>query len=151
LLAINLLSFFKKDSALKLETLKVGGPENMELVTKLYQSQEYIDQQTAAIDQALAQINMADNMPNLNEDLVENNNDDILVEETKNQSIIDELDNIKSSSSIYGKEDARFTILEYSELLCPYCKRHSDQLTLESVIKKFPNEVNTIFRNFIVH
>jgi len=155
LLAINLLSFFKKDNALKLETMKVGGPENMELVTKLYQSQEYIDQQTAAIDQALAQINMADSIPNendllLDEDSIENENNDE-IEETKNQSIIDELDNIKSSSSIYGKEDARFTILEYSELLCPYCKRHSDQLTLESVIKKFPNEVNTIFRNFIVH
>jgi hypothetical protein len=52
-LALNLLlllyvSFFKRD-ALWLETLKVGGSSNMQLVQKLYSSDGYKQQQQAAI------------------------------------------------------------------------------------------------------
>lgn len=57
LLVLNLLFalffFFKKDSALKLEELKVGGIENMKKVEQLYNSDLYKDQQTSAIDQFL--------------------------------------------------------------------------------------------------
>jgi hypothetical protein len=57
---LSLLSFFKKDTSWELETLKVGGSENMKLVQKLYESEDYMAQQTAAIDQALAQIGLAE-------------------------------------------------------------------------------------------
>jgi len=92
ILVINLFSFFKKDNALKLETLKVGGPENMELVTKLYQSQEYIDQQTAAIDQALAQINMMNTMTEeeINQMMMEQTNQTgMMVEWNEDQMVIE--------------------------------------------------------------
>ncbi|MFA7718152.1 MAG: hypothetical protein WC875_05540, partial [Candidatus Absconditabacterales bacterium] len=61
LLVLNLLllvyiAFFKRDS-LRLESLKVGGPENMTLVQQLYQSDSYKQQQTAAIQQVLDQMN----------------------------------------------------------------------------------------------
>lgn len=46
-----LLNVFKKDSALKLEELKVGGPENMKKVVELYNSDIYKEQQTAAIQE----------------------------------------------------------------------------------------------------
>jgi len=62
ILVLNILSFFKKDSAIYLETLKVGGPENMEMVKQLYKSETYVSQQTMAIEQALSQINMMNNM-----------------------------------------------------------------------------------------
>jgi len=45
-------SFFKKD-AIRLETLKVGWAANMAKVEKLYNSDSYKQQQTAAIDQVL--------------------------------------------------------------------------------------------------
>ncbi len=146
ILILNIISLFKKDAAWKLETMKVGGPENMKLVEQLYSSESYISQQTMAIEQALAQIK-SDNNPSIEpEDNIQDQDSD-----EKNQNILEQLNKIKDSGIVYGKESARFTILEYSELLCPYCKRHSDQWTLEAVIKKYPNEVNTIFRNFIVH
>ncbi|MCK9466997.1 MAG: thioredoxin domain-containing protein [Candidatus Absconditabacterales bacterium] len=139
ILLLNIANLFKKD-ARTLETLKVGGSSNMKKIEQLYSSPEYISQQTMSIDQALSQMNIDENLNN-------NGLDDALVSET----IINKLEEIKSSGVDYGAESARFTILEYSELLCPYCKRHSEQGTIEEVIKKYPDEVNTIFRNFIVH
>lgn len=61
LLAINLLlliyiGFFKKD-AMRLETMKVGGAENMTLVQQLYNSDMYKSQQTQAIQQVLSSLN----------------------------------------------------------------------------------------------
>jgi hypothetical protein len=57
MLVLSILSFFRKDSARNLETTKVGGVENMATVQELYKSDSYKAQQSAAIDQALAQIN----------------------------------------------------------------------------------------------
>ena len=61
LLALNVLllayvAFFKHD-AVRLETMKVGGPANMTLVQQLYNSDMYKTQQTQAIQQVLSSIN----------------------------------------------------------------------------------------------
>lgn len=56
-----------------------------------------------------------------------------------------------ASTPIRGDENARFTIVEYTELLCPYCQRHSQAGTINSVIEQFPGEVNSISRHFIIH
>jgi len=56
-----------------------------------------------------------------------------------------------ASAPIRGDENARFTIVEYTELLCPYCQRHSQQWTINAVIDQFPGEVNSISRHFIIH
>lgn len=161
MLVLNVLSFFKKDSARNLETIKVGWVENMEAVQKLYKSDSYISQQSAAIDQALSQVGLNvdtteptdvdNNIGDTNNIEDVNNVEDTNVWGDVNQEMIDNLGNIKSSAIIHGDENARFTILEYSELLCPYCKRQSDQWTINSVLEKYPSEVNSIFRNFIVH
>jgi uncharacterized protein YpmS len=57
LLALNFLlvayiAFFKKD-AYRLETLKVGGSENMNMAQQLYQSDAYIQQNKASLEQYL--------------------------------------------------------------------------------------------------
>ena len=56
-----------------------------------------------------------------------------------------------ASTPIRGDANARFTIIEYTELLCPYCQRHSQQGTLNSVMEQFPGEVNSVSRHFIIH
>ena len=153
MLVINIFTFVKKDSAWNLETIKVGGVENMEAVQKLYQSDSYIAQQGAAINQALAQIWVNKEEPtNLNVD--ENSDTNVEEEniaENANTDMISKLDEIKKTSIVHGNKNARFTILEYSELLCPFCKRQSSQWTINKVLEKYPSEVNAIFRNFIVH
>ena len=64
LLAVNLLlmiyiAFFKRD-AYRLETLKVGGRENMQMATQLYKSDIYIQQQKSTLEQYLTSIEQAD-------------------------------------------------------------------------------------------
>lgn len=58
LLALNILvgayvAFFKQD-AYSLETLKVGGRENMKMAIQLYKSDTYIQQQKTTLEQILA-------------------------------------------------------------------------------------------------
>jgi hypothetical protein len=72
MLILSILSFFKKDNARDLETTKVGGVENMDAVQELYTSDSYKEQQGAAIDQALAQINTEIDLGNKPTDIEEN-------------------------------------------------------------------------------
>lgn len=159
-LVLSILAFFRKDSARNLETTKVGGIENMAAVQELYKSDSYKAQQSAAIDQALAQINPQVNLDNepsddldLEEDIewdpkdVNEDSDDAEV----NNTMISKLEKIKDSTVVHGNKNARFTILEYSEFLCPFCKRQSNWGTINTVLEKYDGEVNAVFRNFIVH
>ena len=52
---------------------------------------------------------------------------------------------------VRGDANARFTIVEYTELLCPFCQRHSQAWTINSVMEQFPWEVNSVSRHFIIH
>lgn len=61
------------------------------------------------------------------------------------------VNNMLASTPVRGDENARFTIVEYTELLCPYCQRHSQQWTINTVLDQFPGEVNSVSRHFIIH
>ena len=61
------------------------------------------------------------------------------------------VENLLTTAPVHGDKDARFTILEYSELLCGYCQRQSVNGTIDAVMAEFPGEVNSIHRHFIVH
>ena len=53
---------------------------------------------------------------------------------------------IEKDGYIMGKKNARITIIEYSDMLCPFCKRHYNAQTIENLVKKYPNDVNMMFR-----
>ena len=61
------------------------------------------------------------------------------------------VEDMLKSTPIRGDENARFTIIEYTELLCPFCQRHSQQGTINAVMEQFPGEVNSVSRHFIIH
>lgn len=128
-------------SARNLEITKAGGKENWTLLKKIYTNEDYITQQTNAIESTIEQFK------NISyEDSTENN-------ETANQNqdvsaIVEEL---LATAPVRWNKDARFTIIEYTELLCPYCQRHSTNKTIETVMEKFPGEVNSISRHYIIH
>ncbi len=54
-LVFGVLNFMKQDSALELEEMKVGWSANLEKVMQLYESDFYKEQQSAAIQQFMAQ------------------------------------------------------------------------------------------------
>jgi protein-disulfide isomerase len=130
---------FVKMSAVGLETMKSGGAENFANIQKIWNSEQYKTAQAQGIQQALASLNTP--------------TQDTANDATPSATTIDKakIDGIKKSGYVKGKANARITILEYSEFLCPYCKRQSDSKTIEQVVAKYPNDVNTLFRNYIVH
>lgn len=58
---------------------------------------------------------------------------------------------LKEKGVIRWNKDAKITILEFTELLCPYCKRQSNEWIIESLLNKYPDDVNSISKFFIVH
>jgi protein-disulfide isomerase len=61
------------------------------------------------------------------------------------------VEDMLANAPVRGNKDARFTIVEYTELLCPFCQRHSQAGTINSVLEQFPEEVNSVSRHFIIH
>ncbi len=53
---------------------------------------------------------------------------------------------INENDWIFGNPDAPITIFEFSDIDCPFCSRLHP--TLEEVVKKYPNDVNWVYRQF---
>lgn len=119
------------------EIMKVWWQENWDMIEKIYKNDTYIAQQTQAIDEAIAEIDGSYNedttVPQWNEDVA---------------AIVEDL---LAKAPVRGDKNARFTIIEYTELLCPYCQRHSYNRTIETVMEQFPGEVNSVSRHYIIH
>lgn len=141
-LGINLLlmiyvAFFKRD-AFRLETLKVGGPENMSLVQKLYESDSYKQQQKSAIEQVLGSVGTTAPTAQPTQDTT------ATAPATAGDAA--KFAAIEKDGYIKGDKNARITVIEYSDILCPFCKRHYNAQTVENLLKKYPNDVNMVFR-----
>jgi len=44
-----------------------------------------------------------------------------------------------------GPEDARITVIEFSDFQCPFCRRGAK--TMEDVLKEYPKDVKLVFKN----
>lgn len=145
LLIVNLLltiyvGFFKRD-AVWLETLKSGGSDNFKLVQELYTSDSYKDQQTQTLNQILWSMGDTDNTAGAPTDTAPSNDADVATLDK------DTIDSLLKDVYIQWKEDARYLLIEYSDLLCPFCQRHYNDQTLEKVVAKYPNDVALVFKN----
>ena len=123
-----------------LEIMKVGWEENWEQIEKIYKSKSYIDQQTQAIDATIAEFEW-NNQYGEEWDTATQWNEDV-------SAIVE---NLLATAPVRGDKNARFTIIEYTELLCPFCQRHSTNWTIEAVMDQFPGEINSISRHYIIH
>ena len=87
-------------------------------------------------------------------DLNKNANEEIetILEDDQSQKISAEnLAKLKDKWVIRWPQKAKITIVEFTELLCPYCQRQSQQWTITSAIRQFSGQVNSISRPFIIH
>lgn len=143
--------------------LSAGGEANFERMNKVYQSDAYVEYATQNAEQAEAYFGLnevsdedtIDTDDTINSDDTDSTNSN---ESIYNFSMIAWWDEIKTvvedmlaSSPVRGDANARFTIVEYTELLCPYCQRHSQAWTINSTIEEFPGEINSISKSFIIH
>lgn len=58
----------------------------------------------------------------------------------------DQITAVLSGTYRHGKDDATIVIVEYSDLLCPYCQRHYNDKTLENIVAA-QADVAMVFKN----
>ena len=109
----------------------------MTLVQKLYESDSYKQQQKSAIEQVLGTTTDTTTTPTV---------DDTTTAPTATAGDAAKFAAIEKDGYIKGNKNARITIIEYSDMLCPFCKRHYNAQTVENLIAKYPNDVNMVFR-----
>lgn len=140
-IVISIITLAKPDGAMKLEELRAWGAENFAQILEFYESDAYKEQQTQWIQQALWQTaeptptNPTQEQPNP-------------APTAGDSSLQESIEQIISEWYIHGDPDARYTVIEYSDLECPFCKRHHQNGTLKSLIEQYPEDVNHIFRHF---
>jgi len=110
----------------------------MNMATQLYKSDMYKDQQKSTLEQIL--VSMDETAPIAEE---------VSTEDAPALTLEgDMLTNLTKGEYILGNKNARISIIEYSEFICPFCKRHYNDQTLENLVNKYPDDVNMIFKQF---
>lgn len=59
-----------------------------------------------------------------------------------------ELKAFYDTAVIDGEADAKVTVIEFSDVECPFCQRHTNNGTLDAVKTKYEGKVNTVFAHF---
>ncbi len=137
------LAFFKAD-AVWLETLKSWGSENFNLVRQLYNSDAYKAQQKQTLEQVLSSFGSKGTTGWTAQEAAPTTAETPSEASTLSQ---DTIKSILAGAHFQGKEDAKIVLVEYSDLLCPFCKRHYNDQTMEKVVQKYPNDVALVFKN----
>jgi protein-disulfide isomerase len=59
-----------------------------------------------------------------------------------------ELEAFYDTAVIDGDADAKVTVIEFSDVECPFCQRHSNNGTIDAVKTKYAGKVNAVFAHF---
>jgi len=59
---------------------------------------------------------------------------------------IGDIREVSSEDHIRGAEDAKVTIIEYSDFECPFCKRFHP--TMQKILTDYPNDVRWVYRHY---
>jgi protein-disulfide isomerase len=72
--------------------------------------------------------------------------DNVSAQPTPAAPIIAAMRPVDETDHVRGPADAKITIIEYSDLECPFCERFHP--TMEQLIKEYPNDVRWVYRHF---
>lgn len=147
-LGINAMYIFGQSPAEKIEALKVGGAENFAMVQKLWNNDNFKQQQKVAIDAALEQMEGTDVAVDNGNEIADNSETSAADINVADDSLMAMVNEIKEDGYINGNEDARFILLEYSDFECPFCKRHSQSNTINDLMAQYDGEIAHIYRHF---
>ena len=74
---------------------------------------------------------------------------DVVVDEgavEPEEPAVGEMREVSSQDHVRGASNAKVTIIEYSDLECPFCQRFHG--TMKQVMKEYPNDVRWVYRHF---
>ena len=137
------------------EAMKVGGTENYEIVKKIYNSDAFKSQQKTSLEAAAKQMEGAAAPDAAAPDAAKPADaaapDAAKPAETAptaKKLTPDQIKKVLSTAIVKWPKDAKIMIVEYSDLQCPFCKRHSENGTLQSLIDKYPGKVAKTMKQF---
>lgn len=124
------------------EAMKVWGAENYAIVKEIYASEAFKSQQKQSLEAAKTQMAWAAVEPT---DTAQPTETQPAAAKTLTD---DQIAAIQKIGYWKGNKDARILFLEYSDLECPFCKRHHDNNTVEWLMDKYKDKIYLSFRNF---
>ena len=113
-----------------------GGEESFLKLNQFYASDAIKDNIASQIDAMIDQQAGGDNYVPTNTESPSSNLDQAAI-----QAVL-------GDAHYFGNMNAKIVILEYSDLLCPFCQRHYNDQTIETVVANHPDEVALVFKNF---
>jgi len=138
-------NFVIKNNLESIESMKVWGRENYKLIQELYKSDKFKQQQKVWIDQALAQLNWTAptqaQAPTPTPQWAQDASAWNIVSK-------DTLATLKKDAYIKWAKNAKITWVEYSDLECPFCKKLHDAGSVKDMLKKYPDQLNYIFKSY---
>lgn len=120
---------------LDIEYKKAGSKENYELLSKAQQLQ--MEDQIPQIKQFIASKG--------GKDAANKGEETAAAAKTLTK---DEIAAIKKTAYIEGNKDALITLVEYSDLECPFCIRQYKEGAIKKMHEKYGDKVNSTFKNF---
>lgn len=129
------------DAVMKIEYEKVWGQKNYDLIQKAN-----LMQLQSQIPEIEKYVNGTQN-PNTNTQ-TQNNNPPTQTATPATKDITPEaITTLYKDAYIEGNPNADITIFEYSDLECPFCIRHESDGTVKTVLAKYGDKVNHVFKN----
>ena len=140
-----------RDAIKENEAQKVGGMDNYKLVEKMYQSEQFKNNQANSLKQAVAQFEgqetQQNNQQQNNDTSINNNqNNEDWFTRWKLETI--QINTILQNAKFEGRANANTVLIEYSDIDCPFCQKHFSSKTIETIIKKYPDIIKTTFKHF---
>ncbi len=120
----------------QMETLKAGGEANRAKLQSLYTNPQFASQQSQNIDAALASFGWETNPTPT----------DNTQAPTSNTLTTEQISSLLDNAAIDGNKDSDIIVVEYSDFECPFCQKHFENGTIDSLIKN--NEIGTVFKQF---
>ncbi len=134
----------------KMDTIaasQFGGAENYAIAQKLFSSEGFKSQQKTQLESALKSMDGA--AATADQDTPAQNNNqaqDPTSTFPSGKLTTEQLAALRKDAYVEGDANAKVTIVEYSDLECPYCIRHFNEKTIQTVVSAFPGSVNHIFK-----
>ena len=132
------MKYYVADAIEANEARKVGGAANYETLKQLYSSAGFSAAQKQQLESALAQMN--GQQPTTSTDTSGQE------EFPSGKLTAEQLAAMMKDTYVMGEKNAQITIIEYSDPECPFCIRHYNDKTIETVMNTYKGNVNHIVK-----
>lgn len=125
---------------MNVEYSKVGGKANYDILNKmqLQQVQSFIEQYKQ----------QGDGQGNIKADTNTQVKQDDTAKAPTSELTKDQIAGLKKDAFIQGNENAKITVVEYSDLECPYCKRLFDSKAIQNLLGANKENANYMYKHF---